>query len=63
MLDEFYYLSKHVNMSYSDLLIMPTFERKFFIDKLSTEFQEKNEQIEKQRQKSCLLYTSPSPRD
>lgn len=39
-------------MSYSDLLIMPTFERKFFINKLSTEFQEKNEQIEKQRQKS-----------
>jgi hypothetical protein len=52
MLDEFYYLSKHVNMSYSDLLLMPTFERKFFIDKLSTEFQEKNEQYEKQRQKS-----------
>ena len=41
MLDEFYYLSKHVNMSYSDLQLMPTFERKFFIDKLSSEFQEK----------------------
>jgi hypothetical protein len=52
MLDEFYYLSKHVNMSYSDLQIMPTYERKFFIDKLSSEFAKKNEEIEKQRQKS-----------
>ena len=42
MLDEFYYLSKHVNMSYSDLQIMPTYERKFFIDKLSSEFAKKN---------------------
>lgn len=39
-------------MSYSDVLTIPTFERKYFIDKLSTEFQEKNEQYEKQRQKS-----------
>lgn len=52
MLDEFYYLSKHVNMSYSDLQTMPTYERKFFIDKLSSEFQKRNEEIEKQRQKS-----------
>jgi len=39
-------------MSYSEVLTMPTFERKYFINKLSTEFQEKNEQYEKQRQKS-----------
>lgn len=39
-------------MSYSDLMIMPTYERKFFINKLSTEFEERNDEIEKQRNKS-----------
>lgn len=52
MLDEFFYLSKHVNMSYSDLMIMPTFERKYFINKLSSEFEKRNEEIEKARNKS-----------
>lgn len=52
MLDEFYYLSKHVNMSYSDLMGMPTFERKYFINKLSEEFIKREEQIEKARNKS-----------
>lgn len=49
MLDEFYYLSKHVNMSYSDIMRMPTFERKYFIEKLSSEFQKQNEAVEKAR--------------
>jgi len=49
MLEEFYYLSKHVNFSYSDMLKMPTFERKYFISKLSDEFEKRNEAIEKQK--------------
>lgn len=52
MLDEFFYLSKHVNMSYSDLMTMPTFERKYFINKLSSEFEKRNEEYEKARNKS-----------
>lgn len=52
MLDEFYYLSKHVNMSYLDMMFMPTFERKYFINKLSSEFEKRNEEIEKVRNKS-----------
>jgi hypothetical protein len=34
ILDEIYFLVKHVGFSYHDLLKMPTFERKYFIDKL-----------------------------
>ena len=34
MLDEFYYLSKYVNISYTDFLKIPTFERKYLINKL-----------------------------
>jgi len=52
MLDEFYYLSKHVNMNYSELMTMPVFERKYFINKLSEEFAKREEQIEKNRNKS-----------
>jgi hypothetical protein len=52
MLDEFYYLSKHVNMSYTDMMSMPTFERKYFINKLSEEFTKREEEYEKQRNKS-----------
>ena len=33
-MDEFYYLSKYVHLSYQDLLKIPTFERKYFINKL-----------------------------
>jgi len=52
MLDEFYYLSKHVNMSYLDMMFMPTFERKYFINKLSEEFIKREEEYEKQKNKS-----------
>ena len=47
MLDEFYYLSKNFSFTYSDLLKMPTFERKYFINKYSEEVQKKNEEIRK----------------
>jgi hypothetical protein len=39
LLDEIYYLTKLANFSYSDIMNMPTFERKFFIDKLTEEYQ------------------------
>jgi hypothetical protein len=32
-LTEFYYLKKHLNVSYSEFLIMPIFLRKFILDK------------------------------
>lgn len=50
-LDEIYYLSKHANFSYSDILIMPVYERKYFINKLVEEFDKRNEMIEKQKNK------------
>lgn len=47
MLDEFYHLTKQVGFSYSDILLMPTFERKYFIDKLVKEVEKKNEMLSK----------------
>ena len=49
MLDEIYYLSKHANFRYSDILIMPIYERKYFVNKLVEEFEKRNEVIEKQK--------------
>jgi len=34
LLDEIFYLVKYANFSYSDILIMPTIERRYFIQKL-----------------------------
>ena len=34
-------------MSYSDLMKMPTYERKYFIHKLSEEFSKRQEEYEK----------------
>jgi hypothetical protein len=42
-LDEFYYLIKFANFSYSDVMNMPTFERRYFIDKLVEEYEKKSE--------------------
>lgn len=33
-MDEFFFLSKELNFTYSDLLKIPTFERKYFISKI-----------------------------
>jgi hypothetical protein len=38
LLEEIFYLVKYGKFSYRDILIMPTFERKFFIDKLVDTF-------------------------
>jgi hypothetical protein len=43
-LDEIFYLSKLVGFTYTELMTMPTFERKYFINKLV-------EDLEKQQQK------------
>jgi hypothetical protein len=49
LLDEIYYLIRHANFSYEDLVKIPTYERKYFIGKLSEEFQKRAEQIEKSK--------------
>ena len=43
LMDEFYYLIKHAQFSYSDLLLMPTYERKYFIEKLIKENEKKSD--------------------
>ena len=43
MLDEIYYLVKEMGFSYADLMIMPTFERKYFINKFIGEIEERKE--------------------
>ena len=48
-LDEIYYLCKHANFSYSDILIMPVFERKYFINKIVEDFEAKQEMYEKNK--------------
>ena len=48
-LDEIYYLSKHANSVYSDMLNMPVFERKYFINKIVEDFDKRQEAMEKQK--------------
>jgi hypothetical protein len=43
LLDEIYYLVKLANFSYSDVMIMPTFERKYYMDKLHKEYEKGND--------------------
>jgi len=50
-LDEFYFLAKHVNFSYRDMLYMPVFERKYFINKIVEDFDKQQEIYEKQKNK------------
>jgi hypothetical protein len=33
-MDEFFLISRELNFTYKDLLVMPTFERKYFISKI-----------------------------
>ena len=51
MLEEIYYLVKHANFSYHDSLTMPVYERRFFIDKMVKEFEQKQQEIEKVKNK------------
>ena len=50
-LDEFYFLAKQVNFSYRDMLYMPVFERKYFINKIVEDFDKQQEMYEKQKNK------------
>ena len=52
LLDEIYYLIRHAHFSYADIMIMPTYERKYFINKLATEFEKRAEAIEKAKSKT-----------
>jgi len=51
LLEEIYYLVKHANFTYHDVVHMPIFERRFFIDKITEEFRKRNEKIEEMRNK------------
>lgn len=39
-------------MSYADVMSMPVFERKFFLQELSEDFRKQNEQMEKAKNRS-----------
>ena len=43
---------RNLHIPYTDLLQMPTFERRFYINKLIEEFEKKNEAIEQAKNKS-----------
>jgi hypothetical protein len=43
---------RHLHIPYSDILVMPTFERRFYINFLIEEFNKKNEAIEQAKNKS-----------
>lgn len=51
MLDELYYLIKHANFSYNDVMKMPVYERKYFVDKMVNEFEKRQEAIETAKSK------------
>jgi hypothetical protein len=38
LLDEIHFLVKNANYSYSDILTMPTYQRKYFIGKVVQEY-------------------------
>ena len=52
LLEEIYFLMRHLHIPYTDILQMPTFERRFYINKIVEEFQKKNEAIEQAKNKS-----------
>jgi hypothetical protein len=47
LLDEIYYMTKHANFTYSDVMVMPTYERKYFLEKLVDEYEKRNESYKK----------------
>lgn len=48
MLDEIYYCVKELGFSYSDLMKIPVFERRYFIDKFVSDM----EKIKEEQRKS-----------
>jgi len=55
-LQEFYYLMRHLHIPWRDLLYMPTFERRFYINTLVEEFNKKKESYEQAKNKSKSSY-------
>jgi len=51
-LEEIYYLTKNFNFTRQDILNMPIFERRFYLDKFVEEISKKNQAIEQQRNKA-----------
>jgi hypothetical protein len=49
LLDEIFFLVKNANFQYSDIISMPTYERKYFIGKLVEQYDRIEEQREKNR--------------
>ena len=49
LLDEIFFLVKNANFQYSDVMNMPTYERKYFIGKLLEQYDIIQEQQEKNR--------------
>tara|TARA_B100000287_G_scaffold378640_1_gene381209 strand:+ start:52 stop:213 length:162 start_codon:yes stop_codon:yes gene_type:complete len=51
-LEEIYYLNKNFNFTREDILKMPIFERRFYLNKFSEEIQKRNQAIETARNKN-----------
>jgi len=51
-LEEIYYLSKNFSFTRKDILNMPVFERRFYLNKFSEEIEKKNEAIEQAQNKN-----------
>tara|TARA_R110002020_G_scaffold136763_6_gene305268 strand:- start:2499 stop:2660 length:162 start_codon:yes stop_codon:yes gene_type:complete len=51
-LGEIYYLTKNFNFTREDILNMPIFERRFYLDKFVEEIDKRNKEIEQARNKS-----------
>jgi len=54
VLDEIYYLVKLANFSHSDIMEMPIYERRYYIGKLTEEFEKKREATDQAKNKSRL---------
>ena len=52
LLGEIYYLTKNFNFTREDILNMPIFERRFYLDKFVEEIEKRNKEIEQARNKS-----------
>ncbi len=53
LLEEIYICTQHLKgFTYSDVLALPTYERRFFLGLLTKDVQRKEEQIEKQNQQT-----------
>ncbi|MDB3870338.1 hypothetical protein N9322_00135 [bacterium] len=47
---------RHLHIPWSDILVMPTFERRFYVNFLTEEFNKKNEAIEQANNKRKSSY-------